>query len=121
MKRNLNSELEADLAALETGAGSRRIEYAPNSDGSVTKRTFSTTGQLESTEVLTGARWELFAARQALGYSQNQLASLLGVSGCPRLSFFLAPVFSNTSRAQAPKRRNPHVYLLQATLYGISP
>ena len=80
MKRNLNNELEADLAALQAGAGLRRTEFIPNSDGTVTKRTTSATGELESAVVLTGARWELFAARQALGYSQSQFAAMLGVS-----------------------------------------
>jgi len=80
MKRNLNDELEADLVALQAGAGLRRADYTPNADGSVTKHTISATGKLESTEVLTGARWELFAARQALGFSQSQFATMLGVS-----------------------------------------
>ena len=36
-------------------------------------------GWLERVEILTGPRWELFAARHALGYSQSQFASLLDV------------------------------------------
>ena len=80
MKRNLNNELEADLAALQAGEGLRRTEFIPNGDGSVTRRTINAMGKLESTEILTGARWELFAARQALGYSQSQFAAMLGVS-----------------------------------------
>ena len=55
MKRNLNKELEADLVALQVGAGLRRTEYVPNGDGSVTKRIICATGELESTEVLSGA------------------------------------------------------------------
>ena len=80
MKRNLNDELAADLAALQSGATLRRTEYTPNDNGSVTRRITSTSGAIESTEILTGARWELFAARHALGYSQSQFATLLGVS-----------------------------------------
>ncbi len=80
MKRNLNNELEADLAALQAGAGLRRTEFTPNGDGSVTRHITGASGAIESTEILTGARWELFAARQALGYSQSQFAAMLGVS-----------------------------------------
>ena len=80
MKRNLNDELAADLAALQSGATLRRTEYTPNENGSVTRRITSTSGAIESTEILTGALWELFAARHALGYSQSQFATLLGVS-----------------------------------------
>ena len=80
MNRNLNEELEADLAALQAGAGLRRTDYTVNHDGSVTRRITSATGELERVEILTGPRWELFTARHALGYSQSQFASLLGVS-----------------------------------------
>ena len=78
MKRNLNDGLAADLAALQSGATLRRTEYTPNDNGSVTRRITSASGAIESTEILTGARWELFAARHAQRTGGNVIAGKFG-------------------------------------------
>lgn len=78
MKRNLQNELLADLAALKQRQPLRVTEFTANADGSVTETV--TVGDSRQVTQLTGPRWEVICARQALKFTQTEFADLLGVS-----------------------------------------
>jgi putative transcriptional regulator len=78
MNRNLNSELLADIAAIKRRDKLRETVFAINADGTVTRTV--KTGRNQTQTILSGPRWEVLSARQALNYSQNEFAELLGVS-----------------------------------------
>ena len=78
MKRNLQNELLADLAALKQGQPLRVTEFTANADGSMTETV--TYGESRQVIQLTGPRWEVICARQALKFTQAEFADLLGVS-----------------------------------------
>ncbi len=88
MKRNLQNELLANLAALKQGQPLRVTKFTANADGSVTETvTFGGSCQVTLFSVspcgetqLTGPRWEAICARQALKFTQTEFADLLGVS-----------------------------------------
>ena len=78
MKRNPQNELLADLAALKQRQPLRVTEFTVNADGSVTETV--TVGDSRQVTQLTGPRWEVICARQALKFTQTECADLLGVS-----------------------------------------
>ena len=78
MKRNPQHDLLADLAALKQRQPLRVTEFTANADGSVTETV--TVGNSRQVTQLTGPRWEVICARQALKFTQTEFADLLGVS-----------------------------------------
>ena len=68
----------------EAGAGkarwARKTVFKPMAGGRVRRTIMRADGKVEKTEVLSGAEWELVAARARTGLSQAQFARILGVS-----------------------------------------
>lgn len=79
-KRNIGAELLQSVRDLKAGRWGRKttIETLPN--GTVRRRIELPNGKVEKDEILTGARWELLAARTQSGMSQGEFADALGVS-----------------------------------------
>lgn len=79
-KRDIGAELLQSVRDLRAGRWGRKTTIETLSDGTVRRRTELPNGKIEKEEILTGARWELLAARSHSGMSQTEFARTLGVS-----------------------------------------
>ena len=82
--RDANRDIGADLLQavrdLKAGRWARRTTFETLPDGAVRRRIERPDGTVEKEEILTGARWEIMAARARSGLSQSEFARSLGVS-----------------------------------------
>ena len=82
--RDANRDIGADLLQavreLKAGRWARRTTFETLPNGAVRRRIERPDGTVEKEEILTGARWEIMAARARSGLSQSEFASSLGVS-----------------------------------------
>jgi len=79
-KRNIGAELLQSVRDMKTGRWARRTTFEALADGTVRRRIELPNGKMEKDEILTGAKWELLAARSRSGMSQAEFALALGVS-----------------------------------------
>lgn len=78
--RDIGEELLAAVRDLKAGRWARKTTFEPQPDGTVLRRVVRSDGTVEKEERLSGARWELMAARASAGLSQAEFARALGVS-----------------------------------------
>ncbi len=78
--RDIGAELLQAVRELKAGRWARRTTFETLPDGAVRRRIERPDGTVEKEEILTGARWEIMAARARSGLSQSEFASSLGVS-----------------------------------------
>lgn len=79
-KRDIGAELLDAVRELKAGRWARKTTFEIMSDGTILRRIELADGTLEKEEKLTGARWELMAARTRSGLSQADFAQAMGVS-----------------------------------------
>lgn len=79
-KRDIGKELLASVQELKAGQWVRKTTFDVRADGQVLRRLTRADGTVEKEELLSGARWELLAARTRSGLSQAEFAQALGVS-----------------------------------------
>ncbi|MEA3639744.1 MAG: helix-turn-helix domain-containing protein [Lamprobacter sp.] len=79
-ERDIGAELLQAARDLRAGRWARKTEFEVLKNGAVRRRIQRADGTVEKEEVLTGARWELMAARAHSGLSQTEFARALGVS-----------------------------------------
>lgn len=79
-KRDIGAELLASLRELQTGKIARKTTFQPLPDGSVRRTVTLADGVIQSTEILSGAKWQLLAARMQSGLSQSEFARATGIS-----------------------------------------
>ncbi len=78
--RDIGAELVQAVRELKAGRWARRTTFETLPNGAVRRRIERPDGTVEKEEILTGARWEIMAARARSGLSQSEFASSLGVS-----------------------------------------
>ncbi|WP_298234415.1 helix-turn-helix domain-containing protein [uncultured Azohydromonas sp.] len=78
--RDIAEELLGAVRDLKAGRVARRTTFEPQPGGAVLRRVVRSDGTVEKEELLSGARWELMAARAGAGLSQAEFARALGVS-----------------------------------------
>jgi putative transcriptional regulator len=78
--RDIGAELLQAVRELKAGRWARRTTFETLPNGAVRRRIERPDGTVEKEEILTGARWEIMAARARSGLSQSEFASSLGVS-----------------------------------------
>ena len=79
-KRDIGAELLTAVRDLKAGRWARKTTFDVQTDGQVLRRVVRADGSVEKEELLSGARWELMAARASSGLSQAEFARALGVS-----------------------------------------
>lgn len=79
-KRDIGAELLASLRELQAGKMARKTTFDPLPDGSVRRTVTLADGVIQSTEVLSGTKWQLLAARMQSGLSQSEFARATGIS-----------------------------------------
>ena len=79
-QRDIAAELLASVRELQAGQWARKTTFDVRADGQVLRRLVRADGTVEKEELLSGARWELMAARARSGLSQAEFAQALGVS-----------------------------------------
>ena len=79
-QRDIGAELLSAVRDLKAGRWTRKTTFDAQPDGQVLRRVVCADGTVEKEELLTGARWELMAARASSGLSQAEFARALGVS-----------------------------------------
>lgn len=79
-KRDIGAELLQAVRDVKAGYWARKTTFEIFPDGTVMRRIERADGMLEKEEKLTGARWELRAARAQSGLSQADFAKAMGVS-----------------------------------------
>ena len=79
-QRDIGAELLASVRELKAGRWARKTTFEARPDGQVRRCVMRADGTVEKDEWLTGARWELMAARTGSGLSQAEFAQALGVS-----------------------------------------
>ena len=79
-QRDIGAELLASLRELRAGKIARKTTFEPLPDGSVRRTVTLSNGDIESTEVLSGTKWQLLAARMQSGLSQSEFARATGIS-----------------------------------------
>lgn len=79
-KRDIGAELLQSVRDLKAGRWARKTTFEVLPQGGVRRRIERADGSVEKEEVLTGARWEIMAARACSGLSQAEFAQALGVS-----------------------------------------
>ena len=79
-RRNIGAELLQSARDLKAGRWARKTTFETLSDGTVRRRIELPNGKVEKDEILTGAKWDLLAARSRSGMSQAEFAAALGVS-----------------------------------------
>ncbi len=79
-QRDIGAELLASVRELKAGRWARKTTFEVRPDGQVRRCVMRADGTVEKDEWLTGARWELMAARAGSGLSQAEFAQALGVS-----------------------------------------
>ncbi len=79
-KRDIAAELLQSVRDLKAGRVGRKTTIETLPDGTVHRRIEMPDGKVVKDEVVTGARWALFAARSHSGMSQGDFAAALGVS-----------------------------------------
>lgn len=80
LNRDIGAELLQAVRELKAGRWARRTTFEALPNGAVRRRIERPDGTVEKEEILTGARWEIMAARARSGLSQSEFASSLGVS-----------------------------------------
>lgn len=78
--RDIGAELLQSIAQMKAGQYARKTTFSPQTDGSVLREVFDASGKRTAHDVLTGARWQIAAARLASGMSQAQYAQAAGIS-----------------------------------------
>lgn len=78
-KRDIGAELLRAVRDLKAGRWARKTTFEPVRGG-VRRRIERADGTIEQDKLLTGAKWELMAARAQSGLSQAEFAKALGVS-----------------------------------------
>ena len=79
-KRDIAAELLEAVREMKAGKWARKTTFEIMPDGTILRRIEAADGKLEKEEKLTGARWELMAARTRSGLSQADFARAMGVS-----------------------------------------
>lgn len=79
-KRDIGAELLASVRELQAGKIARKTTFEPLPDGSVRRTVTLADGVIQSSEVLSGTKWQLLAARMQSGLSQSEFARATGIS-----------------------------------------
>ncbi|MDR3351704.1 MAG: hypothetical protein LBO00_01545, partial [Zoogloeaceae bacterium] len=74
--RDIGAELLQAVRDVKAGNWARKTTFTPQADGSVLRRVVRRDGTVEHETRLTGARWELWAARAHSGLSQSEFAKM---------------------------------------------
>jgi putative transcriptional regulator len=79
-QRDIGAELLSAVRDTKAGRWARKTIFETQPDGQVLRSVVRADGTVEKEELLSGARWELMAARAGCGLSQAEFAQALGVS-----------------------------------------